>query len=166
MNENKKIFFYNNTAKKPLDFSELIKEISLYVREKPEAEYRITIGTDSPGITRPRFITAVSILRVGNGGRYFWTKSQEYYCPSLQERIYKEVMQSVTLTQELRSKLKDELGEDTFWDNQITIHIDVGRNGSTKDLVEGVVGMVKGYGFMAAIKPDSFCASVVADRHT
>jgi hypothetical protein len=123
-------------------------------------------------------VTAITILRVGNGGRYFWTRTEKIYCPGLQDRIYKETMQSITFTQELRSRLKDNLGEEFFWparnatqsvaggDNQISVHIDVGRKGPTKDLIDGVVGMVKGYGFEAVIKPDSFCAFVVADRHT
>ncbi len=72
-------------------------------------------------------------------------------------------MQSITLAQELRSRLQEHL-EETFWNNQI--HIDVGKNGPTKELIDTVVGMVKGYGFEAVIKPDSFGASTVADRHT
>jgi len=158
--------FSNNTIKRKINFEELIKEIVSYVNEQPKIDYRITIGTDSPGVKNPFFVTAITILRTGNGGRYFWTKTERILCHNLQERIYKETMQSVTLCQELKSRLKDELGEDLFWDGKIAIHIDVGRNGSTKDLVDGVVGMVKGYGFEAAIKPDAFCACTVADRHT
>ena len=36
----------------------------------------------------------------------------------------------------------------------------------TRDLIESVVGMVKGYGFEAVIKPDAYCACVVADKYT
>ena len=75
-------------------------------------------------------------------------------------------MQSITFTQELKSRLKDKLGEEFFWDDKISVHIDVGEKGPTKDLIEGVVGMVKGYGLEAIIKPYSFGAFVVADRHT
>jgi predicted RNase H-related nuclease YkuK (DUF458 family) len=75
-------------------------------------------------------------------------------------------MYSITLTQALRSALRDKLGEEFFWDGKISVHLDVGTNGPTKDLVDSVVGIVKGYGFEAVIKPDSFGAFVVADRHT
>jgi predicted RNase H-related nuclease YkuK (DUF458 family) len=160
------IVFYNNTLKRHIGFKELIAEIITYINEVPKADYRITIGTDSPGTNNPYFVTAITILRIGNGGRYFWTKSKIIKCHSLQERIYKEAVQSITLTQELKSRLKDVLGEDYFWDDKITVHIDVGRNGKTKDLIDGVVGMVKGYGLEAVIKPDAFCACVVADKHT
>lgn len=160
------ILFYNDSLKRHVDFNELIAEIIKYVKGKPGAEYRITIGTDSNASTWAQFVTAVTILRVGNGGRYFWTKSEKIFCPTLADRIYKEALQSITFTQELKSRLKDKIGEEYLWDKKISVHIDVGRKGPTKDLVESVVGMVRGYGFEAIIKPDSFCAFVVADRHT
>jgi len=160
------VTFYNSTIRKRINFEELIKEIISYVKEKPQVDYSITIGTDSPGVKEPFFVTAVTILRVGNGGRYFWTKSKRIKCHTLQERIYKETVRSITLTQELKSKLKERLGEEFFWNNRISVHLDVGKNGSTKDLIDGVVGMVKGYGFEAVIKPYAFCACTVADRHT
>jgi len=157
----KEILFYNSTIGRHINFEDLIGEIVAYVNEEPKSDYRITVGTDSPGIDNPFFVTAITVLRVGNGGRYFWTKSDRIQCHGLQDRIYKEAVRSITLTQELKSGLKDKL-----WDNKITVHIDIGRNGSTKDFVEGVVGMVKGYGLEAVIKPDAFCACAVADRHT
>ncbi len=160
------IIFYNETLKRHINFDELIDELMKYIHGKPQAEYRITVGTDSNALLWAQFVSAVTILRVGNGGRYFWAKSEKIFCPNLAARIYKETLQSITLTQELKSRLKDKIGEEFFWDGKINVHIDVGYKGPTKDLVEGVVGMVKGYGFEAIVKPDSFCAFVVADRHT
>lgn len=160
------ILFYNETLKRHLGFDELIDEIAKYIGKYPKAEYKITVGTDSNASEYSQFVTAITILRVGNGGRYFWTRSEKIFCPTLRDRIYKETMQSITFTQELKSRLKENLGEEFFWNDKISVHLDVGRKGPTRDLIESVVGMVKGYGFEAVIKPDSFCAFVVADRHT
>lgn len=160
------IQFYNDTLKRHIGFKELIDEIVKYINTQPKSNYLITVGTDSDGSNNTELVTAIAVLRIGNGGKYFWTKSEKIFCPTLQERIYKETMQSITFTQELKSWLKDRLGEEFFWDNKISVHIDVGNNGPTRDLIDSVVGMVKGYGFDAVIKPDSFCAFVVADRHT
>jgi hypothetical protein len=157
--------FYNSAIKRRIGLDELIKEIISYINDVPNANYQITVGTDSPGVENPFFVTAVTILRIGNGGRYFWTKSERIQCHNLQERIYKEAMQSITLAQELKSRLRD-FGEEFFWDNKISVHIDIGRNGPTRNLIEGVMGMVKGYGLEAVIKPDAFCACVVADKYT
>lgn len=160
------ILFYNETLKRHIGFEDLINELIKYIQGQPKAEYKITVGTDSNASSYSQFVTAVTILRVGNGGRYFWTRSENIFCPTLRDRIYKETIQSITFSQELKSRLKDRVGEEFFWDKRISVHIDVGENGPTKDLIETVVGMVKGYGFEAVIKPDSFCAFVVADRHT
>lgn len=161
-----KIKFYNETLRRHIGFNSLIEEIVNYIHAQSNKKYKISIGTDSQGSTYTHFVTAISILRIGNGGIYFWTRSEKIFCPTLRERIYRETMQSITFVQELKSRLKDRLGEEFFWDNKIDVHIDVGKKGETRDLIEIVVGMVKGYGFDAVIKPDSFGAFVVADRHT
>ena len=149
-----------------MTFDELISELISFIKEKPQREYKIVVGTDSRAQSPTRFVTAVSILRVRNGGRYFWMRTEEVSMPTMRERIYKETMQSIALTQELRSRLRDRIGEEFFWDRKISVHLDVGENGPTKELIDTVVGMVKGYGFEAVIKPDSFGAFVLADRHT
>src|SRR3989344_3193497 len=118
MSEN--LSFYNETLGRHISFDELIKEIINYIREKPERNYKITVGTDSNASEYALFVTAVSILRVGNGGRYFWTRSEKARCPSLRDRIYKEAIQSITFVQELKGGLKERLGEEFFWDNQIS----------------------------------------------
>jgi len=164
---NNEIKFYNETLKRHLVFEEVVKELTEYINREPNACYKITVGTDSAGTNDTQFVTAIAILRVGNGGRYFWTKSERFFCPTLQDRIYKETMHSITCVQELKSRLKDKLGEEFFWPaDKITVHLDVGKNGPTKEMVETVVGMVRGFGFAPVIKPDSFGAFVLADRHT
>jgi hypothetical protein len=158
--------FYNLTLGRHLTFEELVEEIFNYMSLAPKAKYKITVGSDSMGSNNTQFVTAVSVLKIGNGGRYFWSKSEVEYCPTLRDRIYKEAVRSITFTQELKSRLKDRLGEDFFWGDKIDVHVDVGQAGKTKEFVESVIGMVKGYGFNAVIKPNSFTASILADRHT
>ena len=160
------IKFYNQTLNRHISFDEVVDELVKYINSNSSAQYRITVGTDSSGTNNTQFVTAIAILKVGNGGRYFWTKSEKTFCPTLRDRIYKETIHSIAVVQELKSRLKDRLGEEFFWDNKITVHLDVGENGPTRDFIDTVVGMVKGYGFDAIIKPDSFGAFVLADRHT
>jgi len=147
-----------------LCLEEVIEAISDFVKKAPKREYKIIVGTDSLAMDEVAFIMAITVWRVGNGGIHFWTRSQKEKCFGLRDRINREVVQSITLAQEVRGRLKEVLGDEFFWNDQI--HIDVGRKGPTKELVDSVVGMVKGYGFEAVIKPESFGASVVADRHT
>lgn len=160
------IKFYNETLKKHITFEEVVSEIINYINSDKNGNYQITVGTDSESGGYTNFVTAIAIIKKGNGGRYFWTKSETIFCPTLRDRIYKETIHSIMFVQELKSRLRDQIGEEFFWDDKITVHLDIGKNGPTRDFIDSMVGMVKGYGFEAIIKPDSFCAFVLADKHT
>lgn len=149
-----------------LRLDEVMQEIASYIKEKPDRRYEIIVGSDSSATSeRPvAIVTALTVRRVGNGGRYFYARSEPKMYHDVRGRIYDETMRSITLAQELRGRLSDILGEEIFWQDQI--HIDVGERGLTRTMVDEVVGMVKGFNFTAIIKPDSFAASSVADRHT
>ncbi|MBI4999218.1 hypothetical protein HZB97_00420, partial [Candidatus Gottesmanbacteria bacterium] len=66
--------------------------------------------------------------------------------------------------------LADEFLEATKHDGisrfDVEIHVDIGEYGPTKEMINEVVGMIRGSGFAVQIKPDSYGASKVADRHT
>lgn len=156
------VFF--NILGDTLNLEDVVVGIYDFVRAASGRKYKIIVGTDSAAKSEVNFVTAITIWRIGNGGIHFWTRSEKIKCRDLRERIYREAMQSITLAQELRGRLKERLGDEFFWDDQI--HIDVGENGPTREFIDSVVGMVRGYGFDAVIKPDSFGASIVADRHT
>src|SRR3989338_1052332 len=86
---------------KTLRFEELIEELCKFIAIRPEAKYQVVVGSDSASSTEVRLVTAVAVHRIGNGGRYFWTRSEAVICPTMRDRIYKETMQSIALTQEL-----------------------------------------------------------------
>ena len=158
--------FHSPSKKTPLNFREVVSEIISYIQSEKNQPYKIIVGADSAAENWTQFVTAVSVLKVGKGGRYFWTKSEIVFCPTLQDRIYKETMAAITMAQELKSRFREFAGEDFLWDEKVIVHIDVGKNGPTRDLIDAVVGMAKGYGLEAVIKPEAFCSFVVADRHT
>lgn len=143
----------------------VVEEIVRFVRREPERFYKIIIGADSDAADPASIVTAVTVWRVGNGAIHFWTKSEATHFPSMRDRIWAEAIRSITLAQEVRSRLQSALGDEFFWDGN-EIHVDIGENGPTKELIDGVVGMIKGYNFTPVIKPYAFGASVVADRHT
>jgi uncharacterized protein len=162
MNTEKIKFF--NIVGHSFHLNNVVDEITNFVKKEPTKKYKIIVGTDSSPRELVKFVTAVTVWRIGNGGIYFWTSSEESGYKNLRDRISQETMCSIILAQELRGCLKEALGDEYFWDDQI--HIDVGENGPTKNLIDAMVGMVRGYGFDAVIKPYSFGASSVADLHT
>jgi hypothetical protein len=155
---------FESPTKGKLDLDRVAKEIVTYIKDDPERSYQLVIGTDSEGNGKVEFVTAIVIYRKGKGGRYFWKKFSKPNIIHLKQKIYEEVNSSLSVGQDLLDRLKK------YWQKEdiksaLEIHIDVGENGPTKDLIKEVVGMVLGYGFNAKIKPESYGASLVADRH-
>ncbi|MBU1045857.1 ribonuclease H-like YkuK family protein [Patescibacteria group bacterium] len=159
--------FYNPT-KGRIDFDEAIEEIFSYIRERPKYNYEIVVGCDSSSGQEPFFPIAIVILRKGAGGRFFLKRikyhNRKFY--NLHERILEEVLLSCKLALVLRDRVEQEalkLPQSLAYEFRY-IHADVGANGATKDMIKEVVGLIKGNGFEAKIKPESFAASVIADR--
>lgn len=147
----------------------VIEEIIVYMARHPNAAYEITVGSDSSAREVTSFVTAIVARRIGNGAIYFWRRSGQERVASLQDRIWKEALTSLMIAQELRSHLREKLGEDVFWAGKVDvkhIHLDIGTQGPTRAFLDGVRGMVKGYGFEPVIKPFSYAAFAVADLYT
>lgn len=165
-------YFYSPT-KGNLAFDKVIKEIFGYLSEKPENFYDIVVGCDSPSSEKVFFPVAIVVLRVGEGGRFF-LKKMKYPVSLLKkfknwhQRILEEVLLSCELALSLKDVLEKSLGiPNSKFNYQFRyIHADVGEQGQTRDMIKEVVGLIKSNGFEAKIKPESFAASVVADRYT
>lgn len=165
-------YFYN-PSKGNLDFAGVIKEIHNYISAQPELFYDIVVGCDSPSSDKPFFPIAIVVLRTGAGGRFF-LKKMHYSDNFLRKfihwknRILQEVYLSCELALSLRETLEKEFGKatPTFNYQFQYIHADVGEQGKTKEMIKEVVGLIRSNGFEPKIKPQSFAASVVADRYT
>ena len=160
--------FYN-PSKGDLKIEEVIQELLDYIVERPEKSYEIIVGCDSSSSQEPNFPLAIVILRSGEGGRFFLKriayKGRKFY--NWKTRILEEVFLSCQLATYLREtfekKIKDSNKKNLLYQLRY-IHADVGENGKTKDMIKEVIGLIKGNGFEAKIKPESFAASNVADR--
>lgn len=160
--------YFLNPTKGKLDRKGVIEEIINYILEKPEKFYDIIVGCDSSSGEEPHFPVVLVILRTGEGGRFFLKKiaykERKFY--TWKERILEEVMLSCRMALHLKEGFDKKINkqkENIAYQFRY-IHADVGENGKTKDMVKEVIGLIKGNGFEAKIKPDSFVASSVADR--
>lgn len=158
------IQFFSQTLGR-LSLEEMLGEVAKFVKSEPQRFYKIIVGTDSETSNPVSLVSAVTIWRVGNGAIHFWTKAEEKNFHSLRDRLTQEAINSIVLAQELRSRFQETLGDEFFWDGN-EIHVDIGELGPSRDLIDTIKGMIKGYNFKPVIKPYSFGASVVADRHT
>ncbi len=152
-----------------LTIEEMLVEVVKFMRESPDVAYTLVIGTDSQikrenGIQEVDFVTALVIHRHGKGGRYFWYKVKDKKIYSLREKIYTETYFSLEWAQKLVPLLEEAIMDLAPY--ELEIHIDVGEVGPTREMIKEVVGMVTGSGFIAKTKPQSYGASVVADKYT
>lgn len=162
----KKNIYYHSPSKGLLELREVAQQVFYYINEDSQYRYNIIVGTDSPGVSTPDFITAIIVYRVGRGGRYFWKKNKaDKPYPNIKTRVFQEVTLSLQAAQEILSALQKLVEEGGKINYDFEIHIDVGQKGPTREMIKEVMGMVKGNGFEAKIKPESYAASCVADKY-
>lgn len=154
--------YYISPTRGRLTLDEVYEDIIGFIDSDPTARYRVIIGTDSQAREETSFVTAIIVHRVGKGGRYYYTRKVHRRMVSLRQRIFYEA----SLSLETASRLAHKLALNGHSELNVEIHLDIGPNGQTKDLVREIVGMVVGSGFDAKIKPDSCGATKVADKHT
>ncbi len=154
-------FFNPNDGQ--MTFAEVIDTVINEMTAHRKDRFEILIGTDSSTTTdRLDLVSAIVLHNIGRGGRYFWTRRRERRSPSLRQQIWREAWLSFELAQHVIEKL----GAMSLLQFNLEIHVDIGENGRTKELIDEVVGMILGNGLAVRIKPHAFAASAVADKHT
>ncbi len=155
---------YQSPTYGKVDLIKLQEVISSFMSQDKKGKYEIIVGTDSQKIKKGGydFVSALIIHHVGFGGIYFWQRQVLDKTISLKERIYREAIMSL----ETSEKFVDLFKKNGISKYNIQIHVDIGKNGETRELIQEVTGMIRGSGYDVKIKPDSYGASKVADRHT
>jgi len=193
--KDKKLDYYNSPSKGRRDFFQVLADIVGFIAEEPLERYSIVVGTDSSLISlydmtdgngfdsstkfrtgklttsgsfkkettgNSNFVSVITVHRVGHHGRYFWKKMSGIKTFDRHDRMLKEAYFSIEIAHRLVGELRERLNGH-FYDFEI--HLDIGHNGPTKDMIQEIVGMVTGNGFTAKIKPYSYAANKVADRY-
>lgn len=153
---------FMNPTQGRMTMKEVVRDIINFMEEDSSKQYKLIIGTDSHTRTNACFVTAIIVHRVGKGGRYYYRRKHTPLVRSLRDKIYTETslsLKTVTL-------LKQELSKTNYKNMDVEVHVDIGENGDTKELIREVVGWVMGSGFKVKIKPNACGASKVADRYT
>jgi predicted RNase H-related nuclease YkuK (DUF458 family) len=146
-----------------LAFDGVVAAIVEGMEADPKERFEILIGTDSSsGPDEVDFVSAIVLHKLGKGGRYFWTRRREKRVASLRQKIWREAWLSFELAQRLLASLS----EYSLLRFNLEIHVDIGENGRTKEMIDEVVGMIIGSGFSVRIKPHAYAASSVADKYT
>jgi len=122
-----------------------------------DEELVIHIGTDSQRHGRHTdFVTVIAVLNPGKGGRVFYQRERVARTKSLAQKLFKEA--------ELSLAVASALSESTVQD--IIVHVDANEDlrHRSSAYVKALAGMVVGHGFKVQLKPNSWCATHVADH--
>lgn len=161
--------FFVSPSRGRRDFGQVIADVADFVNEDQSCRYQVVVGTDSeelvkangrPGIAE--FVSVITVHRIGRHGRYFWKRMRDIKTFDRHDRMLKEASYSLELAQRVVAELRTQLNDGLY---NFEIHLDIGQNGPTRNLIQEIVGMITGNGFTARIKPESYAANKVADRH-
>lgn len=170
---NDSLTFYNVSEKK-MSFQTVLERIKGFMLKDPRSEYVLSIGSDSHvHQTETKFITAVHLHRVGKGA-WGCLKNHTVQRPitSIREKISMETALSQEIAYCFISKYLMELSDilipfaDEGADLIFEIHLDIGRRGMTKELIQEMTGRIEAMGIEAKIKPESYTAFSYANRYT
>ena len=154
---------FHNPSIGIMTFDDVMSTIVSEMEGRSKDKFELLIGTDSSSSNHHLdLVSAIVLHKIGRGGRYFWTRIQERRTPSLRHQIWREAWLSFELAQYVIARLESE----SMLQVNLEIHVDIGKNGRTKELIDEVVGMIIGNGLAVRIKPDAYAASAVADKHT
>ncbi|NJD03985.1 MAG: hypothetical protein FIA99_15615 [Ruminiclostridium sp.] len=163
---------FRSLRKDNLNFDQVCYEIETFIKADNDSSYRISVGSDSQVGSKTVFVSCIHIHRIGKGAIGFLHKCEiQRPVTNLREKIYLETCASLQLAYmfdgERMDRIRRAVGSGSrAKEIAFEFHIDVGRKGQTKTLINEMVGMVKGLDFIPRIKPDSYCASTFADKYT
>ncbi|MEK7580764.1 MAG: ribonuclease H-like YkuK family protein [Patescibacteria group bacterium] len=153
---------FNSPSYGKMNWEEVLAKVVWFLGLDTSASYDVIIGTDSEAQNgQADFVSAIIVHKKGRGGVYFWGRQNVKNLYSLKERIWHEATLSLTMAQ----NLVDDFAKIGLFDLNLEIHVDIGPNGKTRELIADIVGMIRASGFRVATKPTSWGASHVADRH-
>ncbi|MCV9887441.1 ribonuclease H-like YkuK family protein [Metabacillus halosaccharovorans] len=167
-------FTFYNVSEKKMSFQTVLERIKGFMLKDPRSEYVLSIGSDSHvHQTETKFITAIHLHRVGKGA-WGCLKNHTVKRPitSIREKISMETALSQEIAYYFISKYLMELSDilipfaDEGADLIFEIHMDIGRRGMTKELIQEMTGRIEAMGIEAKIKPESYTAFSYANRYT
>lgn len=147
-----------------VELPQIREKILHFLASDPEKKYQIVVGTDSQphngsGVD---FVTAIVVHCIGTGGIYFWQRTVNKKHFVLRTRMYEEATMSLETAETVLALLH----KDGITKYDVEIHVDIGKFGDTREMIQEIVGMIRGSGYTVKTKPESYAASKVADRYT
>lgn len=133
--------------------SDLVAAVQELLRQDREV---IHVGSDSQNNGQAtHYVTVVAVVDPGAGGRVFYTRKSVPRARSLAQKLFHEAELSIETALVLSRSFA----------HDIIVHVDANEDlrHLSSQYVRSLAGMVLGHGFQVRVKPDSWCATHVAD---
>lgn len=161
---------------------EIMQEIFDLVLDEDFTRHSIIVGTDAQvhGRRRNRYTKYSTVIVVIQGGdpskvdengvtvpyqtgqRRFWVSSSTVKEKiGIKERLIAEVAKVVEVVTLLQEKGIEGLVDE----GDFEVHLDIGHEGRSREVITECVGWIQGLGVTAKIKPFAWAATHVADHH-
>lgn len=147
-------------TKGKMSLSAVVEDLKTYIEES-SVPVEVVVGTDSQNTDQTKFVVVLAMHRAGQGGRFFYHIEKTKLVKDLRTKIYQETQMTLKFAEELTNAM---LENDIYHD--IVVHLDVGSNGKTKEMINEISGWVKEMGYIPKIKPEGWCACAIANMLT
>ncbi|KAA0548121.1 hypothetical protein FZW96_10350 [Bacillus sp. BGMRC 2118] len=165
---------FHSVTEENMSFEEVFSTMLRFIETDPSSSYYLSIGTDSQVHDhKTRFVSAIHLHRKGKGA---WGCIREIMIPRAIKSIREKISLETTYSQELAfmftSRHLDEITDILLpytqegADFHFEIHLDIGRKGLTKELIQEMTSRIYSMGLEPKIKPESYAASSYANRYT
>ena len=141
-------------------FAEVIEKITETKKDNNSLE--IHIGTDSdPNGKKYAIATGIALRIPGHGACYFWSRDylNANQAVNIGFRLEREVADSIVVAEHLKKLIEIDI--------KIIIHVDCNAklNHASGKYAKKLTSYAAGMGYPVKIKPDSWAASSLADKH-
>ncbi|OIJ12822.1 hypothetical protein BKP35_09625 [Anaerobacillus arseniciselenatis] len=170
---NNDLRFYNTTTAE-MTFDDVFEQLLQFMKSDPASLYRLAIGTDSQVHQEgTKFITSIHLHRVGKGAWGCLKKEMtKRRIKSLKEKISLETIYSQEVAALFTEKHISKMAEilipyiDNGADFSFEVHLDIGKKGKTRHLIDEMSELILAIGLQPKIKPNSYAASSYANKYT
>ncbi|MCC5912435.1 MAG: ribonuclease H-like YkuK family protein [Clostridiaceae bacterium] len=143
-----------------VSFDEACKRIKEHISKDLKSEYVISVGTDSQSVEGfTKVVSVIAVIRKTKGGIFFYDIKKIRKIRNLRQKIFMETECSL----DLATKVMEFINNNDM-KVSLEVHVDIGNQGETKELIKEIVGWVMGMGFECRMKPESYASTGIADK--
>ena len=150
-----------------------IKEIAAVIAQKTASatpgEYNLMIGTDSQNFDTTKVVVVIALHNVGHGGIFFYEVQHVRRISNVGQKLLYETQLSLDCAEKLVAEFEEMKQVGTFDFEKhlsMTIHVDAGQNGPSKQVIPQIIGWITSCGYKAVVKPDSYAACSITNKYS